>query len=73
MATGNVFVTDHGSAALSVFNGSLCNAGVHTGCNRPSLEQAVGSQPNGLIVGPGTGTVYVLNSPVSSSVSLVAG
>lgn len=40
-----VYVDDYGAAAVSVIDGSHCNAAVTTGCGKPVPERAVGSAP----------------------------
>lgn len=60
-ATGKVFVADFASAAVSVLNGSACNAEVTWGCPVVAPEQVTGSQPYGLSVDQATRTIYALN------------
>ena len=57
--TGTVYVTDNASAAVTILNGSRCNASVTSGCGKGGREQPVGSQPLGLAINPCTRTVYV--------------
>ena len=71
--TNTVYVTDHSSSAVSVINGATCDAQVTTGCAQPAPAVAVGTQPNDLAVDETTGTVYVMNTGYSGSMSLVAG
>jgi DNA-binding beta-propeller fold protein YncE len=58
-STGFVYVTDFASAAVSVLNGSRCNAETAAGCGTAVREQPVGSGPQGLALNPRTHTVYV--------------
>jgi DNA-binding beta-propeller fold protein YncE len=55
--TGNVYISDFSSAALTVLHGQRCNATTTSGCRR-SRELATSSQPFGLAIDPLTGTVY---------------
>ena len=57
--TGTVYVTDNASAAVTILNGSRCNASDTSGCGKGGREQSVGSQPLGLAINPCTRTVYV--------------
>jgi DNA-binding beta-propeller fold protein YncE len=59
--TGLLYVTNHGSADVSVLNTARCNAESQAGCAAPVPEVGVGSQPNGLAIDELTGTVYVLS------------
>jgi len=59
--TGLLYVTNHGSADVSVLNTTRCNAESPAGCHAPVPELNVGSQPDGLAVDELTGTVYVLS------------
>jgi DNA-binding beta-propeller fold protein YncE len=68
-----IYVADYSSAAVSVVNGASCNAEVVEGCGQAAPEQAVGSQPDGLVVAQSTGTVYAMNSPQSGSMSIFGG
>jgi DNA-binding beta-propeller fold protein YncE len=72
-ATGRIYVTDFGSAEVTVLDGSRCNASVTSGCGAPVREQAVGSQPVGLAVNPRTNTVYVADTFQTGSMSILAG
>ena len=71
-ATGRIYVTDFGSAEVTVLDGSRCNASVTSGCGAPVREQAVGSQPVGLAVSPQTSTVYVIDTFQAGSMSILA-
>ena len=71
--TDMMYVADYSSAAVSVVNGASCNAEVVEGCGQAAPEQAVGSQPDGLVVAQSTGTVYAMNSPQSGSMSIFGG
>ena len=72
-ATGRIYVTNFGSAEVTVLDGSRCNASVTRGCGAPVREQAVGSQPIGLAVSPRTNTVYVADTFQTGSMSILAG
>src|SRR6185437_5010096 len=71
-APGIIYVTDFGSAGVTVLDGSRCNATVTSGCGAPLHEQAVGSEPSGLAVSPQTSTVYVADTSQTGSVSVLA-
>jgi DNA-binding beta-propeller fold protein YncE len=71
--TDTLYVGDYSSAAVSVVNGSKCNATVTTGCRRPAPERAVGSQPFGLAVNPYSSTVYVGDIFGSGAMSMFDG
>ena len=72
-ATGRIYVTDFGSAEVTVLDGSRCNASVTSGCGAAVREQAAGSQPVGLVVSPQTSTVYVADTFQAGSMSILAG
>ena len=57
-ATDDIYVTDYGSAAVSIIDGSTCNAASTSDCSRPVALKAVGSEANGLAVDDSTNTVY---------------
>ncbi len=57
--TGTVYISDLSSAAVTILNGSRCDASVTSGCGKAGREQPVGSQPLGLALNPRTRTVYV--------------
>jgi DNA-binding beta-propeller fold protein YncE len=57
--TGILYVTDFGSAAVTILNGARCNAIVTSGCGAVPGKQPVGSQPFGLAINPRTSTIYV--------------
>ena len=61
--TSTIYVADFLSAAVSVLNGSRCNAEMTTGCRAGLPQQAVGSGPQSLAVNQRTNTVYVTLSP----------
>ena len=69
-ATGRFYVTDFGSAEVTVLDGSRCNASVTSGCGAAVREQAAGSQPVGLAVSPQTSTVYVADTFQAGSKSV---
>ena len=71
-ATGSIYVTDFGSAAVTVLDGSRCNATVARGCGTASQLEAVGSQPVGLAIDPHVGTVYVIDTFQAGSLSVLA-
>jgi DNA-binding beta-propeller fold protein YncE len=70
--TGMVYVADISDAAITIINGSRCNASVTTGCSATLPEQAVGSQPLDVAVNQHTGTVYVANIFDTGSLSILA-
>ena len=72
-ATGRIYVIDFASAAVTVLDGSRCNASVTSGCGTPLREQAVGSAPSGLAVSPAVNTVYVADGFQAGSVSVFRG
>ena len=57
--TGFVYVADFSSAAVSVLNGSRCNAETAAVCGAAAREQPVGSGPQGITLNQRTHTVYV--------------
>jgi DNA-binding beta-propeller fold protein YncE len=71
--TDQVYVTDYASAALSIIDGSTCNADVTTGCARPAALQAVGSLPFGLAVDDSTDTVYAFTGLGLGATSIFGG
>jgi DNA-binding beta-propeller fold protein YncE len=71
-ATGIIYVTDFGSAGVTVLDGSRCNATVTSGCGAHLRELAVGSEPAGLAVSPQTSTVYVADTFQAGSASVLA-
>jgi DNA-binding beta-propeller fold protein YncE len=71
--TNRVFVTDFSSAAVSVVNGSTCNAEVRTGCAHATREQAVISSPSGIVVNQNTNTVFTMSFFMSGSTSIFRG
>jgi DNA-binding beta-propeller fold protein YncE len=70
--TGGVYVADYFSAAVTVLDGSRCNASVTTGCHAAAREQAVGSSPDSVAIDPDTNTVYVPQVFQSGSMSIFA-
>jgi DNA-binding beta-propeller fold protein YncE len=58
-STGFVYVADFASAAVSVLNGSRCNAENTAGCEAAPREQPVGSGPQDIALNQRTHTVYV--------------
>jgi len=71
--TDTLYVSDYSSAAVSVVNGSKCNAEVTTGCRQPAPQRAVGSQPYGLAVNPHNSTVYVADLLGQGAMSIFDG
>ena len=57
--SNRIFVADFSSAAVSVIDGSRCDAADARGCSAPARLQAVGSEPGNLIVDHPIGRVYV--------------
>jgi DNA-binding beta-propeller fold protein YncE len=70
--TGTVYVTDFGSAGVTVLDGSRCNATVTSGCGTSPREQAVGSEPADVAIDPQAGTVYVIDTFQAGSMSVLA-
>jgi DNA-binding beta-propeller fold protein YncE len=70
--TGAIYVANTAAHTLSVFDGSTCNARIHSGCARPGAVAAVGLSPRRVAVDESTNTVYVTNAG-SNSVSVVDG
>jgi len=71
--TDTLYVSDFSSAAVSVVNGSKCNAEVTRGCRKPAPERAVGSQPYGLAINPRNRTVYVADLLGEGALSIFNG
>jgi DNA-binding beta-propeller fold protein YncE len=71
-APGIIYVTDFGSAGVTVLDGSHCNAAVTSGCRAPLRERAVGSAPGSLAIDPHAGTVYVIDTFQARSMSVLA-
>ncbi len=70
-STGVLYVTDFASAAVTILNGSRCNAEVTTGCHRADRQQAVGSGPYGIAINQHTHTVYVAHTYLPGSMSIL--
>jgi DNA-binding beta-propeller fold protein YncE len=68
--TGILYVTDVGSAAVTILNGARCNATVASGCGAAPGKQPVGSQPFGLAINPRTSTIYVTQTFQAGSMSV---
>ena len=68
--TDILYVTDFGSAAVTILNGARCNATVTNGCGAAPGKQAVGSQPFGLAINPRTNTIYVTQLFQAGSLSV---
>jgi DNA-binding beta-propeller fold protein YncE len=71
--TDQIYVSDYASAAVSIIDGSTCNAEITTGCPRPAALQAVGSQPYGLVVNDSTNTVYAFTTLGLGATSIFGG
>ncbi len=71
--TDQLYVTDYSSAAVSIINGSTCNAEITTGCSRAAALQAVGSQPYGLALDDSSDTVYAFTTLGVGATSIFAG
>jgi DNA-binding beta-propeller fold protein YncE len=67
---GALFVTDRGSAAVSVLQTADCNSEVTKGCPALAAERPVGSKLVGLAVDQASSTVYVTNT-VSGTMSVL--
>jgi DNA-binding beta-propeller fold protein YncE len=61
-ATDTVYVTDSGGSAVSVFNGSTCNAADTSGCGQQPATVPVGVGPLGIFADPANHTVYIANT-----------
>jgi DNA-binding beta-propeller fold protein YncE len=72
-STNRIYVTNYGSATVSIIDGSTCNAETTSGCNRPAPQQAVGSSPLGLAVNDSTNTVYALTQLGLGAMSIFGG
>ncbi len=68
--TGTVYITDFESAAVTILNGSRCNATATSSCRHASHEQAVGSGPFGIAVNGRAGTAYVANGYLPGTMSI---
>ena len=68
--TDTIYVADNGVNAVSVINGTTCNATDHSGCGQTPPSVSVGSGPADLAVDETTNTVYVANSS-DNTVSVV--
>jgi len=68
--TGTVYITDFESAAVTIVNGTRCNATALSGCRRATRQQAVGSGPFGIAVNDRTRTVYVANGYLPGTMSI---
>jgi DNA-binding beta-propeller fold protein YncE len=69
--TGMLYVNSGNSAAVTILNGSRCNAEVTSGCRAAGHQQAIGSGPQAIAVNPRTRTVYVSESyPPASPLSV---
>jgi len=68
--TDTIYVTDFASAAISVINGSACQAAATSGCREPAPLQAAGSQPLGISLNPQTGNLYVTQLFQAGSMSI---
>ncbi len=55
--TGDVYIADAGSAAVSVIDGNSCNANTTSGCTNPATMIATSGGPGSLAVDPQTNTV----------------
>jgi DNA-binding beta-propeller fold protein YncE len=71
--TNRIYVTNHSSASVSVIDGSTCSSEAASGCAQPARQQAVGSQPNGLVVNDNTNTVYALTQLGAGAMSIFGG
>jgi DNA-binding beta-propeller fold protein YncE len=68
--TNTIYVADENSAAVSVINGSQCQAGMTRGCPRAVTTQAVGSIAIGIGVNQRARTVYVTQVFQAGSMSI---
>jgi DNA-binding beta-propeller fold protein YncE len=72
-STDRIYVTNYSSATVSIIDGSTCNSTATSGCAQPAPQQAVGSQPSGLVVNDSTNTVYALTQLGAGAMSIFAG
>jgi len=68
--TNTIYVADENSAAVSVINGSQCQAGMTRGCRRAVTTRAVGSIAIGIGVNQRARTVYVTQVFQAGSMSI---
>ena len=68
--TGFVYVADFDSAAVSVLNGSRCNAETTAGCRAAARDQPIGSGPQGIALNQRTHTIYVADLYLQGSISI---
>ncbi len=72
-SAGALYVTDFGSAQVTIISTTRCNAADTRGCAAASREQTVGSDPYGVIVDQRDRTVYVTDLFQAGSMSVLAG
>ena len=60
-STGTIYVGDPANSAISVIDGTTCNARITTGCGALAGHVAVGGIPIGLAVDPARHTLYAGN------------
>jgi DNA-binding beta-propeller fold protein YncE len=70
-STGAVYIADFTSAAVTILNGSRCDAVVTSGCGTAGRQQPVGSEPFGVTINPRTSTIYVTHLFQSGSMSIL--
>jgi YVTN family beta-propeller protein len=71
-ATDTLYVADTAAGAVSVIDGSTCNAVVHSGCGQRPALAPVGLSPRRVAVDDRTSTIYVTNAS-SNTVTMLDG
>ena len=69
-STSAVYVTDFSGAAVTIVNGSRCDAALTSGCGAAGRQQAIGSEPQDVAINPRTHTVYATNTFQDGSISI---
>ncbi len=69
--TGALYIAAFSSAAVTILDGSRCNAIVTSGCGQAPREQAVGSEPGDVSINPDSHTVYVTSTFQAGAISIL--
>ena len=69
-STSAVYVTDFSGAAVTIVNGSRCDAALTSGCGAAGRQQTIGSEPQDVAINPRTHTVYATNTFQDGSISI---
>jgi YVTN family beta-propeller protein len=69
-ATHTVYVPNFDDNTVSVIDGAICNASVHSGCGQTPATVAVGISPSALAIDEAHHTVYVINGPEGDETGL---